>query len=138
MIAVPLPPRRKARIEIVPLIDIVFFLLATFVMVSLSMVKNTGVPVKLPSAASAKTLDRGSAAVIRVSREGEVSWDKQVYAPEQLSAALKAAHDADPETRIIIQGDERAEYGKVVAVLDRARLAGLTRVAVQTSKAGAR
>lgn len=134
MIAVPLPPRRKARIEIIPLIDIVFFLLATFVMVSLSMVKNTGLAVKLPSAVSAKALERGSTAILSVSREGEVRWDKKAYGPAELAAALKAAHAADPETRLIIQGDERAEYGRVVAVLDAARQAGLTRVAVQTAK----
>lgn len=135
MIAVPLPPRRKARIEIVPLIDIVFFLLATFVMVSLSMVKNTGLPVKLPSAASAKTLERGETSILRVSKDGELTWDKRAYTLAQLTEALKAA---GPEARVIIQGDEQAAYGKVVGVLDAVRLAGVTRVAVQTAKAGTR
>ena len=45
--------KRKARIEIIPLIDVVFFLLATFVMVSMSMVKNQGLQVRLPSAVTA-------------------------------------------------------------------------------------
>jgi biopolymer transport protein ExbD len=126
--------RRKARIEIVPLIDIVFFLLATFVMVSLSMVKNQGLPIKLPTAASAKTLDRGETQVVRVSRDGEIEWNKRKYAPAELNAAFAALHDARPDARVVIQGDERAEYGKVLAVLDRARQAGLTKIAVQTNK----
>lgn len=126
--------RRKARIEIVPLIDIVFFLLATFVMVSLSMVKNQGLPVKLPAAASARALDRGEAAIVRVGRDGEISWDRRAYAPAELTPAFEALHAARPDARVVIQGDERAEYGKVLAVLDRARQAGLTRIAVQTAK----
>ena len=126
--------RRKARIEIVPLIDIVFFLLATFVMVSLSMVKNQGLPIKLPAAASARALDRGETAVVSVTRDGEVVWDKKTYAPSELSPAFAALREARPDARVVIQGDERAEYGKVLAVLDRARQAGLTRIAVQTDK----
>ncbi len=51
-------PKKHARIEIVPLIDIMFFLLATFVMVSLSMVKNRGIAVVLPQAASGTPEDR--------------------------------------------------------------------------------
>jgi biopolymer transport protein ExbD len=53
MTIIPSPRgQKRARIEIIPLIDIMFFLLATFVMVSLSMVKNQGIPVRLPSAAT--------------------------------------------------------------------------------------
>jgi biopolymer transport protein ExbD len=126
--------RRKARIEIVPLIDIVFFLLATFVMVSLSMVKNQGLPVKLPAAASAQTLDRGETAIVRVSRDGAIEWDKRTYAPAELASAFVSLREARPDARVVIQGDERAEYGKVLSVLDKARAAGLTRVAVQTTK----
>ena len=59
MIHIALPPaRRKARIEIIPLIDVIFFLLATFVLVSMSMVKNQGVPIRLPVAATGMALDR--------------------------------------------------------------------------------
>ena len=58
-IQIPSPrSKRRARIEIIPLIDIMFFLLATFVMVSLSMVKSKGVPVHLPGAASGETQNR--------------------------------------------------------------------------------
>lgn len=133
IIAMP-QTRRKARIEIVPLIDIVFFLLATFVMVSLSMVKNQGLPVKLPTAASSQTLDRGETAIVRVSRAGEVSWDKKTYSASELSSAFQSLHDSRPDARVVIQGDEKAEYGVVLSVLDKARSAGLTRVAVQTTK----
>jgi biopolymer transport protein ExbD len=135
MIQIAMPrTRRKARIEIVPLIDIVFFLLATFVMVSLSMVKNQGLPIKLPSAASSKTLERGEAVILRVSRDGAISWDKRGYSQAELSSALESLHASRPDARVVIQGDERAEYGKIVSVLDRVRQAGLTRVAVQTAK----
>ena len=69
--------RRRARIEIVPLIDIIFFLLATFVMVSLSMIKNRGVPVNLPTAASAVAQERKSYVAVTVTEPGDVYLDKQ-------------------------------------------------------------
>lgn len=71
MIPIPSPrSRRKARIEIIPLIDIIFFLFATFVMVSLSMVKNHGIPVHLPAAATGSPQSREHAAVVTVAEGG--------------------------------------------------------------------
>ncbi|MGB8466262.1 MAG: biopolymer transporter ExbD, partial [Terrimicrobiaceae bacterium] len=61
---------RKARIEIIPLIDIIFFLLATFVMMSLSMIKNRGIPVNLPVASSGVAQERKDYAAITVTAEG--------------------------------------------------------------------
>lgn len=125
---------RKSRIEIIPLIDIVFFLLATLVMVSMSMIKNQGLPVRLPVAGTSAPLDRTGAAVISVSEEGEVYFNKVRLKPEELSMKLldfKAAH-AGP--KIIIQGDESAQFGKIVKVLDETRKAGISKTAIQTTK----
>lgn len=75
----PIPsPRsnKRARIEIIPLIDIIFFLLATFVMVSLSMVKNRAIPVHLPVAASGSAQDRSEFAAITITANGDVFFNK--------------------------------------------------------------
>ena len=82
--------RKRARIEIIPLIDIVFFLLATFVMVSLSMVKNQGVPVHLPSASTSTRQAGGEEyTAISITDTGEIYFNKQKVSPAELSLRLK-------------------------------------------------
>src|SRR5829696_6099398 len=81
---------KRARIEIIPLIDIIFFLLATFVIVSLSMIKNQGIPVRLPTAATAAPQERKSAVTISVSETGQLFLDKEELTQPQLAERLRA------------------------------------------------
>ncbi len=132
-VTIPSPgTKRRARIEIIPLIDIIFFLLATFVMVSLSMVKNKGIPVNLPVAASAQPQDRKDFASISITEKGEVYFDKQLVTPSELEASLKDLLAANPEPKVFINGDTKAEYGKAVEVLDTARRLGIVKIAIET------
>ncbi len=124
--------RRRARIEIIPLIDIMFFLLATFVMVSLSMVKNRGIPVRLPAAVSAGPQERRSYAAVTVTESGEIYLDKDSVGLKGLSSRLAKMKQGNPELQLFIHGDERAPFGSVAHVLDEVRLLGITRVAIQT------
>jgi biopolymer transport protein ExbD len=135
MTRIPSPrSARRARIEIIPLIDIIFFLLATFMMVSLSMVKNLGIPVNLPSAATATAQDRSEAATISISASGELFLNKAPVDEAGLDAELQRMARI-PETRVFINGDADAEFGRAVDVLDRARKAGVTKLAIQTQPA---
>ncbi len=135
MIKIPAArPPRKARIEIIPLIDIVFFLLATFVMVSMSMVKNHGMQVRLPAASTGASQDRSGAAVISVSDQGEVYFNKELLKPENLQGRLLNFKSSHSDPKIFIQGDESAQFGKIVTVLDEARKAGIVKTAIQTTK----
>lgn len=132
-VVIPSPSaRRRARIEIIPLIDIMFFLLATFVMVSLSMVKNKGIPVNLPGAGTALPQDRGETHFVTLTRDGEIALDRQTVAPAALEAALRDLRGTDREPRILINGDTDASFGKAVHVLDTARRLGIRRIAIQT------
>ncbi len=124
--------RRKARIEIVPLIDVVFFLLATFVMVSLSMVKNQGINVHLPTASTGAAQDRKSAVTITVTETGDVYLDKEKISSETLSTRLAGLKAADSEIKVFINGDEKAYFGRAVEMLDVVRKVGITKVAIQT------
>jgi len=131
----PIPsPRsnRRARIEIIPLIDIIFFLLATFVMVSLSMVKNRAIPVNLPAATSGTPQERQDSASISITAKGEVYFNKQPVDAAQLDAALKALLAGNPEAKVFISGDTKAEFGQAVDVLDHVRRLGITRIAIET------
>ena len=86
-VQIPSPnAKRRARIEIIPLIDIIFFLLATFVMVSLSMVKSKGVPVQLPAAATGEQQNRDEFTSITVTAENAIFFNKQPIAAGELAA----------------------------------------------------
>ncbi len=125
-------PRRKARIEIIPLIDIVFFLLATFVMVSLSMVQNKGVQVRLPTAATGASMERKASATISLTDDGSIYLDKQKVSTAVLTAKLKSLKAKEPELTVFINGDEKAYFGKAIEVFDQVRGLGITKVSVQT------
>ncbi len=124
---------RKARIEIVPLIDIIFFLLATFVMVSLSMVKNQGIAVNLPSAATSEPQERVDPTTISITADGTLFFNKEAVTREQLSARLQALKAGNPEPRVFVNGDAKAEFGVAVAVLDEARRLGIGKIAIETT-----
>ena len=136
-VSIPSPgSRKRARIEIIPLIDIMFFLLATFVMVSLSMVKNKGIPVNLPGATTAQPQDRGETHFVTLTRAGEIVVDRQTIPSSALEAALRDLQSADPDPRLLISGDTDSSFGTAVLVLDTARRLGIRRIAIQTKAQG--
>jgi biopolymer transport protein ExbD len=130
--------RKRARIEIIPLIDIIFFLLATFIMVSLSMSKNQGVQVALPSASSAASLGDQSeldkAVTLSVDDKGEVFWNKEKIALAQLPLRLQTLKSASKDPRVIINSDASSSFKYVVAVLDEVRKIGIGKVGINTDK----
>jgi len=128
----------KARIEIIPLIDIIFFLLATFVMVSLSMTKNQGVQVMLPTAGTAMSLgdqkDQDKTVSLSVTAKAEVFWNKEKITPAQLPMKLQTLKATAKDAKVIINGDAGADFKNVVAVLDEVRKAGIAKVGINTDK----
>ena len=124
---------RRARIEIIPLIDIVFFLLATFVMVSLSMVKNQGIPVNLPRASTGSRQAQGSeTAAVTITSKGELYFNKIKITAEQLPTRLKDLKSRETDPVILLNGDDKADLGKAIYVLDEARKLGIKKIAVET------
>ena len=133
---IPLPTtRRKARIEIIPLIDVIFFLLATFVMVSLSMVKNQGISVNLPSAATGASQEREAAVTITVTKSGDIYLNQEKLASDLLPQRLKQLKAENPDMRVFINGDNEAYFGNAIQILDVVRSSGITKVAIQTTQA---
>lgn len=126
---------KKAKIEIVPLIDVVFFLLATFVMVSLSMTRNQGMQVQLPAAATAgKQNDSDKATTLTVMETGEVFFNKDKITMAQLPFRLRSLKTSQPDPKIILNADADADFKQVVAVLDETRKIGITKVGISTEK----
>ena len=130
--------RKRARIEIIPLIDIIFFLLATFIMVSLSMSKNQGVQVALPTASSAASLGDQSeldkAVTLSVDDKGEVFWNKEKITIAQLPLRLQTLKAGSKDPRVILNSDASSSFKYVVAVLDEVRKIGIAKIGINTDK----
>jgi biopolymer transport protein ExbD len=124
-----LPPENaEARIEIVPLIDIMFFLLAAFMLVSLSMVHANMIKVNLPTAATGSPDTMKDALTVSIDRNGKAFLEKQPMADNELRRELAARYTANPALRILISGDNQARHGDVIHILDLIRSAGIDKV----------
>lgn len=130
--------KKKARIEIIPLIDVIFFLLATFVLFTLSLSRITSLPVTLPVATPpGQTNPNDTTIYLQVSDEGTFYWKQGQGTPELISASEIAPRLADykrseSNPRILIRGDNKARFGAAVLVLDEVRKAGIEQVSVET------
>lgn len=122
---------KRARIEIIPLIDVIFFLLATFVLFTLSLNKSNGISVQLP-VANGDTRDPNGTATVSVTDEGTLAWNKDLVTLDEFLLRLQQYHREEPEGRILINGDEKAFFAQAVYVFDEARKAGFTRVYIET------
>jgi biopolymer transport protein ExbD len=127
---------KRARIEIIPLIDIIFFLLATFIMVSLSMTKNQGMQVALPTAASAASLgdQTDETVTLSVNDKGEVFYNKDKITLAQLPMRLQTLKSTVQDPKVILNSDSGADFKHVVAVLDEVRKIGIGKVGINTDK----
>ncbi len=130
--------KKKARIEIIPLIDVIFFLLATFVLFTLSLSRITSLPVTLPVASPPGPPNPNDTTIyLQVSDEGTFYWKQGQGTPELISASEIAPRLADykrseSNPRILIRGDNKARFGAAVLVLDEVRMAGIEQVSVET------
>ena len=122
---------KKARIEIVPLIDIMFFLLAAFMLVSLSMIQMRGMKINMPTASTSTPQQKPDFITVTVDVTGDVYFEKDKVDPEALLVRLRAEVAKNPEAKIYIRGDKDSTHGAVVSVLDRVKQSGITKVAFE-------
>jgi biopolymer transport protein ExbD len=126
---------RKARIEIIPMIDIMFFMLVFFIMIRLHMIPHAGLRTQLPSAASAQSLPPPKVTVT-LAADGAVSVDGRALGTTDLTALLEKRPDP-ARTVVTIAGANDVQLQKLVNVTDACRAAGVTQVslAAQPEKA---
>jgi biopolymer transport protein ExbD len=126
-------PKKHARIEIIPLIDIMFFLLASFMMVSLSQTHMKGIRVTLPSATAPppQQQDKKDLVTIRVAAGNVVYFDNQAMAPEDITGRLYQLHQSNPDIKVSISGEMLAPHGDIIAILDKVRSVGIQKVGYQ-------
>jgi biopolymer transport protein ExbD len=129
-------PKKHARIEIIPLIDIMFFLLASFMMVSLSQTHMKGIRVNLPSPnTTARPPDQKDYVSIRVTEGGLVYFDNAPINDDQILPRLYELHKANADTKISISAEQQALHGDVIRLLDRVRSSGITKIGYQIKTA---
>jgi biopolymer transport protein ExbD len=130
-------PHKKARIEIIPLIDIMFFLLASFMMVSLSQVHMKGMKVNLPTGASGETQNKKDYISLSVDRDGYFYFDKTRMEIDQLLQTLQQVYKTTPEAKVFVRGDRESIHGNVIRLLNVIRAAGFYKMAFEIkSEAG--
>ena len=127
-------PHKKARIEIVPLIDIMFFLLASFMMISLSMIHMQAIKVNLPTATKANPETKPDIVNIAVDKKGDMFMDKSPVKAPDLIVELMRRYKANTNVPVYISGDREASHGSVINVLDLVRKAGIQKVAFAVNK----
>src|SRR5215216_77938 len=124
--------KKKARIEIIPLIDVIFFLLATFVLFTLSLNRIQSVPVDLPAAKPSQEQNKDESVTIQVSGEGAVFWNRELIDMSEVPSRIAFYKTQTEDPRILVAGDERSRFGTTVSVLDEIRKAGIQKFSVET------
>ena len=125
-------PKKRARIEIIPLIDIMFFLLASFMMVSLSQTHMKGIRVNLPAAIAPPPQPNVKDSVSIKVMEGDAVYFDNVLVPhEEIMPRLYSLHEQNPNIKVSISGSLLALHGDVIEVLDMVRRADIQKVGYQ-------
>ncbi|PLX42091.1 MAG: biopolymer transporter ExbD [Deltaproteobacteria bacterium] len=125
--------RDVVAMDLTPLIDVVFLLLIFF-MLSTTFIVSPGIKVDLPKA-EGSTVQQGSGDIrVKISSTGEIYLDDQAVNAESLEVSLREKADANPQTMVVIEADASAQHKFVVEVMDTARSAGLTKLAIATKQ----
>jgi len=124
-------PKKRARIEIIPLIDIMFFLLASFMMVSLSQTHMKGIKVNLHAKGAPTTTVTKDYVAIRVSPGNAIFFDGQFVQDDQVLPRLFQLHSANPNIKVSISAEMMSTHGDVIALLDKVRQVGIQKVGYQ-------
>src|ERR671932_321374 len=111
-------PHKRARIVIIPLIDIMFFLLASFMMVSLSQTHMKGIKVNLPAQGAPPTNQPKDFVSIRVAPGNAVFFDGQYVNNDDVLGRLYQYHAANPNIKVSISAELMSVHGDVIDVLD--------------------
>ncbi len=120
----------RARIEMLPLIDIVFLLLVFFIYAMLSMAVHRGIPVVLPVSATAK-IDKKLILSVSIKSDGSIYVDKEAVALNDLKTVLHQKAQAAKDPGVLLFAERNISYQKLFHILDQIRLAGLSRISLQ-------
>ena len=118
----------ESEVNLTPMLDVVFIMLIFFI-VTASFVKEAGIDVTRPPAATAERKERGNI-LIAISADNEIWIDRRQVSPNALRANIERLHAENPQGAVVIQADEKSQNGLLVRVMDAARLAGVNSVSL--------
>ncbi len=129
---------KKARIEIIPLIDVIFFLLATFVLFTLSLNKIQSLPVQLPVASNDAPKNDGpdTTVTIQASEQDNCYWNKELITLTEIAPRLANYKQQEANPRVLIASDDKCKFGLVARILDEVRKAQIDQVSIETRTRG--
>jgi biopolymer transport protein ExbD len=128
------PKRHKARIELIPMIDVMMFLLVFFVLISINVIPGFGLGVNLPSASNSTVQHAKKTIVLSIQKDGQVFVGDQHVELDNLHSSIQQQLKADEKPVLIINGDASVEYRFFVETLDKLKGAGYTAISIATKK----
>ncbi|WP_110955487.1 ExbD/TolR family protein [Anaerosinus massiliensis] len=126
-----LQSEEQPALMIIPMIDIIFFLLVFFMMSMLSMVEQKSIALTLPAAESAQ-VNTAKTIPITITKEGQVYWERDAISINELEKKLVLEKRENKEVSVILRGDEASSYGKIVRVMDTVKKVGIAKVSIAT------
>lgn len=123
---------RRARIEIIPMIDVMMFLLVFFVLISINVLPALGLKVTPPSSARPDKIVERTRVTIGIDRDGASFLDGQPVSLDELPDRLRKLSNDDKPLSVVISGDEGAGLQKLVAVLDALKAAKVASASIVT------
>ena len=127
----PASAKKKPRIEIIPMIDTMFFLLVFFMIATLSMTLQKGMPVNLPTAESAIN-NLPEHISLTLTQDGTLYYNKKAITLQELEARLTRLRQEESDPALLINADEQVPHGQVIKVMDLIRLSGITTMGIAT------
>ena len=118
----------RTRVNIVPLIDVIFLLLAFFMLLTISMVLQEGIPVDLAKAGASESVESDNQIVLTIEEDGTLSWNKETINFDELDRRLSARAGGEKPPRVLVNADRGARHGRIIDVVDRVRAANLQKV----------
>ncbi len=126
-----LPENNKPRIEMLPLIDVVFLLLVVFIYTMLSMAVHKGMPVTLPES-SVDNLEKNTILSVTINKDNFIFVNKELVDLEHLTLILEQKAKKEKKTSVLLFADKSITYQALFKVLDKIRMAGLDQISLQT------
>lgn len=127
-------PDIPAQINIVPMIDVIFAILTFFIMSTLFLTRQEGLPVNLPQAATSQQSQVPTKITVTVESNGDISLNKQPTTVDALTEQLRALVGSTPDAMVVINADRKVEHGDIVSIMDQVRQVKGARLAIATQK----
>lgn len=125
--------QKKARIELIPLIDSIFLVLVFFMYAMMSMVVHRGIPVNIPEAVSS-VIDKNKYISITVTENNDIYLDKEQVSISELSEYLSGKKRENSDIDVYINADKKSYHGFVIKVLGRVRDAGINKISFEVEQ----